>query len=85
MNHARIGYFPATAQITIPHFDKDGRFVGLRGRALCQPDIDMYGKYRPMMINRQLYNHPLGMNLYNFNNSKENIKATGKAIIFEGE
>jgi hypothetical protein len=85
MNHSRIGYFPATAQITIPHFDKDGRFVGLRGRALCQPDIDMYGKYRPIMINRQLYNHPLGMNLYNFNNSKENIKATGKAIIFEGE
>ena len=25
------------------------------------------------------------MNLYNINNSKENIKATGRAIIFEGE
>lgn len=85
MTHARIGYFPATAQITIPHFDKDGKFVGLRGRSLCQPDIDMYGKYRPMVINKQQYNHPLGMNLYNLNNSRNNIKQMGKAIIFEGE
>lgn len=85
MTHARIGYFPATAQITIPHFDKNGKFVGLRGRSLCQPDIDMYGKYRPMVINKQQYNHPLGMNLYNLNNSKEQIQLVNKAIIFEGE
>ncbi len=82
---ARIGYFPGSAQITIPHFDKDGRFIGLRGRALAQQDIDMYGKYRPMIINKQQYNHPLGMNLYNINNSKDNIQQTGRAIIFEGE
>ena len=32
-----------------------------------------------------MYNHPLGMNLYNFNNSKDKIKLMKKAIIFEGE
>ena len=32
-----------------------------------------------------LYNHPLGMNLYNLNNSKDNIKKLGKAIVFESE
>ena len=89
MNYNRIGYYPGAAQITIPHFDINGRFIGLRGRALCQPDIDMYGKYRPIMIPHGekplLYNHPLGMNLYNINNSKNNIKQTGRAIIFEGE
>ena len=85
MNHAQIGYFPAGAQITIPHFDVNGRFVGLRGRALCQPDIDMYGKYRPLVVNRQLYNHPLGMNLYNLNNSKKNIEIVKAAILFESE
>ena len=31
------------------------------------------------------YNHPLGMNLYNFNFSKDNISLMKKAIIFEGE
>ncbi len=81
----RIGYFPAAAQITIPHYDINGRFIGLRGRALCQPDIDMYGKYRPIVINKQLYNHPLGMNLYNLNNSKDNINIAHQTIVFEGE
>ncbi len=32
-----------------------------------------------------MYNHPLGFNLYNLNNSKDNIKIMKKAIIFEGE
>jgi hypothetical protein len=85
LDHAQIGYYPAAGQITIPHFDINDRFIGLRGRSLAQFDIDMYGKYRPVIIGTQLYNHPLGMNLYNINNVKDNIKATGKAIIFEGE
>ena len=85
MNQARIGYYPGGDQITIPHFDKDGRFIGLRGRTVCAEESELYGKYRPMRINKILYNHPLGMNLYNFNNSKENIGIMKKAIIFEGE
>ena len=84
-----IGFYPPMAQITIPHFDINGRFIGLRGRALADDDVEMYGKYRPLMTYQKgkpfLYNHPLGMNLYNIDNSKENIKQTGKAIIFEGE
>lgn len=85
MNQARIGFFPGGDQITIPHFDKDNRFIGLRGRTLCQEEAERFGKYRPMVINGQLYNHPLGMNLYNLNHSKENIKLFGKAIVFESE
>ena len=85
MKNARIGYYPGGDQITIPHFDKDNRFVGLRGRTLCADDAERYGKYRPIKVNKQLYNHPLGMNLYNLNHSKDNIKIMKKAIIFEGE
>lgn len=81
----KIGYFPAHNQITIPHFDIDNRFIGLRGRTLTQEDGELYGKYRPLIINKQLFNHPLGMNLYNLNNSKENIKRMGKVVIFEAE
>ena len=36
-------------------------------------------------LNGQMYNHPLSFNLYNLNNSKDNIKALKKVIIFEGE
>ena len=85
LNQAQIGFYLGGDQITIPHFDKDGRFIGLRGRAICAEEAEHYGKYRPLCINKIQYNHPLGMNLYNLNNSKINIKNSGKAIIFEAE
>ena len=71
IEHNRIGYYLGKDQITIPHFDINGRFIGLRGRSISELDCDLYGKYRPMYINKQMYNHPLGMNLYNLNNSKD--------------
>ena len=85
MKDASIGYYPGGEQITIPHFDENNRFIGLRGRALVKDEAEMFGKYRPLKINNVLYNHPLGMNLYNLNRSKKNIKAIRKAIIFESE
>ena len=80
-----IGYYPGADQITIPHFDIDGRFIGLRGRTLCDSEAELYGKYRPVLVNGIIYKHPLGMNLYNLNQSKNNIHTLGKAIIFESE
>lgn len=85
IDHNRIGFYPGGDQISIPHYDKDGRFVGLRGRSLCEADSRQFGKYRPIFINQQFYSHPLGMNLYNLNNSKDNIRRMGKAIVFESE
>ncbi len=85
LDHAEIGYYPGEAQITIPHFDKNGRFIGLRGRTVVAEDAEKYGKYRPMKVNGQIYNHPLGLNLYNFNNSRCIIPKMRKAVVFEGE
>jgi len=81
----KIGFYPGGDQITIPHFDINGRFIGLRGRTLCKAEAELYGKYRPLKIMNQQYNHPLGFNLYNLNYSKKNIKQIEKAIVFEGE
>lgn len=80
-----IGYYAGGDQITIPHFDIDGRLVGIRGRFVDSERADRYGKYRPLLIGKTLYTHPLSMNLYNLNNSKENIRQSGIAIVFEGE
>ena len=44
LEHARIGFYPGGDQITIPHFDKDGRFIGLRGRTLCEEEGELFGK-----------------------------------------
>ena len=85
IDQAIIGYYPGGDAITIPHFDIDGNFIGLRGRVLGKEEALLYGKYRPLKINKVLYSHPLGMNLYNLNNSKANISRLGKVIIFEGE
>lgn len=86
LDFARIGYYPGADQITIPHFDSAGRFVGLRGRAMAQDDIERWGKYRPLRINRTTqYNHPLGMNLYGLNWAKNAIATLGKAIVLESE
>ena len=85
LDQAMIGFYPGGDQITIPHFDINGRFIGLRGRTLCKEEGERYGKYRPLKVGKDLYNHPLGMSLYNLNNSKNNIKLIKKAIVFEGE
>lgn len=85
MEKARIGYYPGKDQITIPHYDLKGRFIGLRGRTVCKEEAELYGKYRPMKIYNQLYNHPLGFNLYGLSWSKDNIKVLEKAIVFESE
>lgn len=85
INNAKIGYYPGSSQITIPHFDKDNRLIGIRGRQLGKEEASLFGKYRPLYINGQMYNHPLGFNLYNLNHSKNNIKKMGIAFVFESE
>lgn len=82
---ALIGYYPGNEQITIPHFDQEGRLIGIRGRFLAEEDADAFGKYRPLKIGNTLYTHPLSMNLYNLNNSKENIRKAKAAIVLESE
>lgn len=85
MHRARIGFYPGGDQITIPHYNKDGRLIGIRGRTLSKEEAELYGKYRPLKIEKQLYNHPLGLNLYGYNWSKDNIRQIRKAIVFESE
>ena len=85
LQHALIGFYPGGDQITIPHFDVNGQLIGIRGRTVCLEDAERFGKYRPLSINKLLYNHPLSLHLYNLNNSKGNIKTMRKAIVFEAE
>lgn len=85
LKEGHIGYYPSSDQISIPHYNSEGGFVGLRGRSLLDEHIARYGKYHPLFINNIMYSHPLGRNLYNLNNSKENIQKVKTAVMFEGE
>lgn len=79
-----ICYDPVAQGIVIPHYDVNGRLIGIRERTLIKEE-EKYGKYKPAVICGKMYNHPLSFNLYNLNNSKDNIKIMKKAIVFEGE
>lgn len=84
MSHRNICYDPKNCGIVIPHYDIDGKLIGIRERTLIKEN-EVNGKYRPALLNRQLYNHPLSFNLYNLNNSKDNIARMKKAFVFESE
>ena len=85
MDKFNIRYSPSQNKIIIPHYDVNGKLVGIRGRALNQEDIDTWGKYMPVQIENKWYSHPLSLNLYGLDKTKENIKATGIAYLFEAE
>lgn len=84
MDNCGIRYNPVSQGIVIPHYNIDGRLIGIRERTLIKEN-ESNGKYKPAILNYQMYNHPLGFNLYNLNNSKDNIKQIKKVFIFEGE
>lgn len=79
-----ICYDPRSHGVVIPHYDINGRLIGIRERTLLQDQEDD-GKYKPAVLNGKMYNHPLSLSLYNLNLSKSNIKVIKKAILFEAE
>lgn len=84
MDSRGICYNPINHSVIIPHYDMDNNLIGIRERTLIKED-EVYGKYRPAVLAGKMYNHPLSFNLYNLNNSKENIKRIKKVFIGEGE
>lgn len=84
IKHQNIHYDPVGQGILIPHYNADNKLIGIRSRTLIK-DNEEFGKYLPAVLNGKMYNHPLGFNLYNLNNSKNNISIVKKAILFEGE
>ena len=84
LNSHKICFDPKNYGIVIPHFNENNELIGIRERILIEAEQTM-GKYKPAILNGVMYNHPLGFNLYNLNNSKQNIRNYQTAIVFEGE
>ena len=85
MEKFNIRFSISQNKIIIPHYDVDSRLVGIRGRALNDWEIKNVGKYMPVQIEEIWYKHPLSLNLYGLNHTKENIKKTGIVYLFESE
>jgi len=85
MDKFNIRYSPPQNKIIIPHYNPDGELVGIRGRALNEWEVENVGKYLPVQIEGKWYSHPLSLNLYGLNWTKENIKRTGVCFLVEAE
>ena len=85
MDKFHIGFSIGQNKITIPHFDVNGRLIGIRARTIDPEEAETFGKYRPIQIGDTLYNHQLQFNLYGIYEHKEGIKRRRSAIIAEGE
>ena len=72
-------------KIIIPHFDAYGDLVGIRGRALNEWEIENLGKYMPVKIEDKWYTHPLSLNLYGLNETRQNIRESGICFLGEAE
>ena len=85
MDKFNIRYSPSQNKIIIPHYNPKGELVGIRGRALNEWEIENVGKYMPVQIEGKWYSHPLSLNLYGLNWTKDNIKRVGTCFVFEAE
>lgn len=84
MDHFKICFSIYQNKIVIPHFDIDGRLIGIRGRTLEEEELSL-GKYRPITIGDTIYSHHLGWNLYGIYEHQKAIKKFHKIIIYESE
>ena len=85
MDKFNIRFSIGQNKIIIPHYDIDGRLVGIRGRALNEWEVENVGKYAPIHIENTWYKHPLSMNLYGLNLNRKNIREHGLCFLFESE
>lgn len=74
-------------QIIIPHYDMNGNLIGIRCRNLDKYKLDYLGigKYMPVILQNQMYNHNLSKNLYGYNITKDAIRRVKKIAIWESE
>ena len=85
MRKYNIMYSVWQQKIIIPHYDISNRLIGVRGRALIDEEIDLYGKYSPFRSGNKLYNHALGQNLFGLNHNMKAIQRKRKIMLVEAE
>lgn len=88
MNTFEIGYCAWQERLVIPHRSKDGKLIGIRGRANSDEAM-MFGKYTPLLTGnitgKTCFAHNLGDALYGLWLNKDCIKRKRKIMLVEAE
>lgn len=85
MKKYNIKYDIVNNQIIIPHYDSNGRLIGVRGRNLNKDLVEAGKKYMPIYYEGKVLKHLTGANLYGLNLNKDQIEKSKTAILFESE
>ena len=85
MRYYNIRVDVALHKIIIEHRNIDGKLIGIRGRTYNPKELEEGKKYMPVFIEGDMYNHPLGRNLYGLCYNKKVIERIKKVCIFEAE
>lgn len=85
MRYYGIRVDSALHKIIIPHRNKEGDLIGIRGRTYDPFELEEGKKYMPVFIQGDMYNHMLGKNLFGLFENQETIKRTKKVLIVESE
>lgn len=86
MEKFNIRYDILNEAIIIPHYNVEGKLIGLRNRNL---NPTAFAKYCPTQIEmttgKKIYNHSLLKHLYGLDKNKEVISSLGKVMLCESE
>lgn len=83
MQKFNIRWYEKEKHIIIPHYNFNGKLIGIRRRSLQEKDKD--NKYMPEIIESVQYSHSLNLNLYGLNMHIKGILKTKKIVIVESE
>ena len=85
MQKFNISWYSFGQSVIIPHLNEDGKLIGIRRRSYLEEDILNKRKYMPLIIEGNMYEHPLGLNLYGLYEHKSAIKKRKQVVIVEAE
>lgn len=85
MRKFNIRWYDYGQSVVIPHLNEDGELIGIRRRSYKEEDIINKRKYMPLIIEGNMYEHPLGLNLYGLYEHKTAIDRRKQIVITEAE
>jgi len=80
-----IRFHVAENEAIIPHYDMQGRLIGIRARSFDPAKVAAGCKYMPAVLQGRDYRHSLKNNLYGLHLVRPGIEVSGKIMLCEGE
>lgn len=85
MEKFNICWYELNQSVIIPHYNIQGELIGIRRRSFLESDILAKRKYMPLIVEKVMYEHPLGLNLYGLHEHLTGIRKHKRIVITESE